>query len=321
MISVIVTTYNQEKTIARALDSVLRQQCHLPVEIIVGEDGSTDRTREICETYAARYPQIRLLRNGHNKGIVDNYIDCVMACQGDYIADCAGDDFWVDDQKLEKAARLMEADSTITLVHTAWHYYDEKTQSHRASPPQPFPAPLTDGRRMVEAIITQTRMPVIHLCTALYRTETFRREYQKNTEVFVREGCEDLPIAFLLAQAGTVAYLPDVTLYYSQGEETISASKDERKLFAFYKNVTMQSYWLSKKYHLESDNINMFFKRRVFALLMHAFRAGDAQLCDEAIGCQKRWAVNSNLSIRTIRFVMRHQRLWRLALHLREYLR
>ena len=56
MISVVVVTYNQEKTIARTLDSILCQRCHLPIEIVIGEDASTDNTRAICEDYAKRYP-------------------------------------------------------------------------------------------------------------------------------------------------------------------------------------------------------------------------------------------------------------------------
>ena len=321
MISVIVTTYNQEKTIGRALDSVLCQRCHLPVEIIIGEDCSTDHTREICQEYATRYPQIRLFCNDHNKGIVDNYFDCLLACRGDYIADCAGDDFWTDDQKLEKASRLMEADNSITLVHTGWHYYDEETKKESASPPQPFPALLTDGEQMLEAILTQTHMPIIHLCTALYRADTIRRAYEKNTDLFRKGGCEDLPIAFHLAHAGNIAYLPDSTLCYSQGEETISASKDERKLFAFYEKVTEQSFWLSNEYNIKSDITKVFFQRRVFALLMHAFRAYDIRLCHEAIECQKRWAVKSTNSIRMIRLMMQCRPLWRLLLHLRKNLR
>ena len=46
-ISVIVATYNQEDTIARTLDSILMQRCHLPIEIVVGEDCSTDSTRTV----------------------------------------------------------------------------------------------------------------------------------------------------------------------------------------------------------------------------------------------------------------------------------
>ena len=67
MISVIVATYNQETTIARTLDAILRQQCHLPIEIVIGEDCSTDLTPQICDDYAQRYPsQIRVIHNAHN---------------------------------------------------------------------------------------------------------------------------------------------------------------------------------------------------------------------------------------------------------------
>ena len=61
-ISVLVTAYNHEKYIAQALDSVLMQQVNCDVEIVVGEDASTDRTREIILDYERRYPgRIRVL--------------------------------------------------------------------------------------------------------------------------------------------------------------------------------------------------------------------------------------------------------------------
>ena len=97
MISVIVVTYNQENTIARTLDSILKQKDVQDLEIIIGEDHSSDNTRQICEMYALKYPSIiRLFSNSENKGIVRNYFDCLKECRGNYIADCAGDDFCID---------------------------------------------------------------------------------------------------------------------------------------------------------------------------------------------------------------------------------
>ena len=79
MISVIVCTFNQEDTISRTLDSILCQKCHVPFEIIIGEDCSTDGTLAICKTYQQKYPDIiRILANNPNKGIVDNYYDCLL---------------------------------------------------------------------------------------------------------------------------------------------------------------------------------------------------------------------------------------------------
>ena len=83
MISVVVVTYNQAGTIGRTLNSILMQRCHVPFEIVIGEDCSTDNTRDICQIYAKQYPNIiHLICNERNKGIVDNYYDCLLACRG-----------------------------------------------------------------------------------------------------------------------------------------------------------------------------------------------------------------------------------------------
>ncbi len=123
-ISVIVVTYNQEDTIGRTLDSILMQQCHVPYEIVIGEDCSTDNTLAVCRQYAEQHPDIiRILANQVNKGVINNYFDCMLQCRGEYIADCAGDDFWSDPQKLEKEVLVLESDPSVTLVHTAWNNY------------------------------------------------------------------------------------------------------------------------------------------------------------------------------------------------------
>lgn len=81
-ISVIILTYNQQHTIAQAIESVLAQDTsEYRVEIVIGDDGSTDATREICSGYAARYPErIRLMPEAPNKGVVRNYFDTLEAC-------------------------------------------------------------------------------------------------------------------------------------------------------------------------------------------------------------------------------------------------
>ena len=155
MISVVVVTYNQAETIGRTLDSVLMQQCHVPFEIVIGEDCSTDDTRAICQDYAEKHPDIiRLVCNERNKGLVDNYFDCLLACRGKYIADCAGDDFWIDPQKLEKEVTVMEKHPEVTMVITNWQYYNEQTRVTAPSRQRQH-APITPGKDLLQAIITQ----------------------------------------------------------------------------------------------------------------------------------------------------------------------
>lgn len=321
IVSVIVTTYNQEDTIGRALDSVLCQRCHLPFEIVIGEDCSTDHTRQICQEYAERYPQqIRLICNEHNKGLLDNYFDCLLACRGKYIADCAGDDCWVDEQKLEKEVRIMEEHPEVTLVHTAWRYYNEQTHAVTSPLQQPFTTSMTNGKEMLEAIITQTRTPVIQLCTSLYRAETILKEYHANPFLFRNKdfGCEDLQIAFLMAYNGVVAYLPDVTLHYSIGHESVSTSADEKKQFRFVRRVTSLSHYLSETYHIKSPAIERYFSYRIFALAMHAFRTYSPLLRQEVLECEQVWNAHRERRTSLVLSVTRHKTLWKTALLIRD---
>lgn len=321
MISVIVATYNQEKTIARTLDSILRQKCHLPFEIVIGEDCSTDGTADICKDYAQRYPEkIRLISNPQNKGLVDNYFDCLLTCKGELIADCAGDDFWVNDQKLEKALQMMEIDNGITLVHTAWKSYNERTKTASDSPQQPFPAPITEGKTMLEAILTQTSMPVIQLCTSLYRADIIKEAYHAYPSLFRGSDivCEDLQVCFFAAMKGKIAYLPEVTLHYSQGKDSVSAPKDIRKQFDFFKKATSQSHMIAETFGISSETTAYFFCQRTFAMLMYAFRAHDVQMRNEAINYQKQWEAKDNIAIRMIKAITACKPVWAWTLALRQ---
>ena len=322
MISVIVVTYNQEQTIGRTLDSILEQECHVPVEIVIGEDGSTDGTLAVCQTFAERFPdRIRILSNKVNKGIVDNYFDCLLACKGEYIADCAGDDFWIDPHKLEKELQVMESDEKVTLVHTAWNYYDELTGvATKANTPYHYEY-KTDGKKLLTSIITQTRFPVIHLCTSLYRRDTIIRAYEKDVSHFRNKdfGCEDLSISCALAHAGTIVYLPEVTLNYSINHVSVSNAEDEEKLFNFVKKVTTLSYSLTEKYNIERQlpSVASYFSYRIFALAMHAFRAHNKTLRDEVKQLRVQWNARPTMAYRIVQAVMSNNLTWKIALGVR----
>lgn len=316
MISVVVVTYNQAATIGRTLDSILMQQCHVPFEIVIGEDCSTDDTRAICQNYAEKHPDIiRLVCNERNKGIVDNYYDCLLACRGKYIADCAGDDFWIDSQKLEKEVKVMENHPEVTMVITNWQYYNEQTRETTPSRQQQY-APITHGKDLLRAIITQQNMSVFHLCTALYRTDIFRNAYEEDTDLFRNKTyvSEDMQVAFTMALNGDIAYLPDVTLNYSLGSGSVSNVKDSEKAFRFVQRSTELICYLANKHHLDIQN---FMTQRIFELGMHAFRSHQPKLYEETWTCEKKWQVRRSIKNTFLFAVMRHDGLWRAGLCLR----
>ena len=119
-ISVGVITYKQETTIGQTLDSILAQKGDYELEIVVGEDCSPDGTYAICADYAKRYPSVvKLLPNTKNLGIMANFARVMKACTGEYIGICAGDDYWCDEQKLQKQLDYFKEHKDVGVVSTS----------------------------------------------------------------------------------------------------------------------------------------------------------------------------------------------------------
>ncbi|MFN0083236.1 MAG: glycosyltransferase family 2 protein [Ferruginibacter sp.] len=118
-VSVCVITYNQEKFIAKTLDSILQQKTNFKFEIVVGEDFSSDKTRSIVQSYINRYPEIvRFNGATKNLGIIPNLIFTLNNCKGEYIAICDGDDYWLGTQKLQMQFDTLELNHQFCMcVH------------------------------------------------------------------------------------------------------------------------------------------------------------------------------------------------------------
>lgn len=110
-VCVCMVAYNQTLFIEDAIKGVLMQEADFEIQLVIGEDCSTDNTRQICEHYAKQYPnKIQLLESTKNHGIHKNVFRTIKACQDStYIAFCEGDDVWVDKHKLRYQVNLLEA--------------------------------------------------------------------------------------------------------------------------------------------------------------------------------------------------------------------
>jgi len=103
-ISVIVPTYNHESYIQECINSVLNQKGNFNLEIIVGNDNSSDSTQEII----SQFDKLKILNHSKNLGLHNNLKECVKHCTGDYIAICEGDDYWTSPWRLYTLLEFME---------------------------------------------------------------------------------------------------------------------------------------------------------------------------------------------------------------------
>lgn len=125
-VSVFVITYNQKDFIREAIDSILMQD-YPNLEIVVGDDGSTDGAQEVLLGYKEKNPGIfKLILSPNNEGITANCNKILKECTGEYIAWLGGDDIWLPG-KLLKQVSLMDKNPDASLCVSKVEWFDSKT--------------------------------------------------------------------------------------------------------------------------------------------------------------------------------------------------
>ena len=124
-LSVFVVTYNQEQYIRQCLDSIVMQKVNFDYEVIIGEDCSTDGTGAVCDEFAnrvksqeSRVKNFEVYHHSNNVGLLKNWEFVMNKCQGEYIALIEGDDYWIDENKLQRQVDWLDAHPDYTLTFT-----------------------------------------------------------------------------------------------------------------------------------------------------------------------------------------------------------
>ncbi len=119
-VSVLMPSYNHELYIAQAIDSFLAQECNFNIELLIGDDRSTDNTLSVAKEYSLKYPhKIKLIAHSENQGLLKNYQSLINIAQGEYFAVLESDDYWTDPKKLQKQVDSLDVNpSCIFYIRT-----------------------------------------------------------------------------------------------------------------------------------------------------------------------------------------------------------
>lgn len=285
LVSVIVVTYNQESSISRALSSIVSQRCDFPFEIVIGDDGSTDSTRHVCEDFAMRYPEIvRLMPKASNKGVVDNYFDCLDSCRGEFVADCAGDDYWPDEHRLSQQTDYLRRNPECVAVMSDWEII--RGGIAELSSRIPAYAPFThnvSGRSMMKLVLGSVDV-FPHLSAMMFRRGVLEPLLSDNQVHLVRNKhwkCEDLPILAALSAKGDFGYLPLRASAYEMNLASVSNSPSPVKQFDFYIGPARAVAALSNAYRVDAAEIRRGLDERIKYLASMLWQAPSSQRLNE----------------------------------------
>lgn len=262
LVSICIQTYNHANFIAECLEGILNQDCNFHFEILLGEDDSTDGTREICIEYANKYPdKIRLFLHSRSNVIYIhgkptgrfNFLYNLSNAKGKYIALCDGDDIWISKNKLQIQVDFLEKNSSFAMSFHNVNWTDPKgqfinTHSEMSS--------IIDGRKKFtfQNVVDRWFMPTSSI--------VFRKSLlpQINDKIFTEVASGDILISAIISSKGSIYYHDEILGNYRRHIGGVSTSHRGFFLLSiqFDLLVKLDSY-------LSSNSLNKSIKKGIRA--------------------------------------------------------
>jgi len=273
LVSVCIQTYQHASFITQTIESVLMQKTDFPVEILLGEDESTDGTREICLEFADKYPdKIRLFLNERKNVIyIDgqptgrwNFMNNLKQAKGKYIALLPGDDYWTSPDKLQRQVEFLEKNTNYSLCFHDVYIHAE------GQIPLRFPDITGKTRFILTDLFDHWFIPT---CSAVFRNKISFPSW------FTDVASGDIALLFLAAEQGDFHYMHEALGTYRRHPGGIS------RTHIYYKKVID----MTRLYHY----IDLYFEKEYREFANSAIKADIekyvvAQRVDE-IRKQRQW--------------------------------
>jgi glycosyltransferase involved in cell wall biosynthesis len=257
LVSIMMITYNHAPFIGQAIEGVLQQKTSFSFELVIGEDCSTDGTREIVFEYKKKYPDIiRVIASDTNVGMIKNGLRTMNACRGKYMAFCEGDDYWQSLHKLQIQADYLENHPECGMVFSDCDVYDNRSKKLIRN------VRYSSGYQSLEKFSIEQilgnekikRWP--WTCTAMIRRDLSEQVIERDTYLHQREQflLGDVQLWAELALISEVVYIPECLATYRVVNESATHNADPRKVLLFWISLSEMELYLCDKHKL-SENI------------------------------------------------------------------
>lgn len=260
VVSVCIVTYQHVHFIARAVEGALMQRTDFPFEILIGEDESTDGTRELCLDFQRRHPdRIKvLLHSRRDVVLIDglprggfNLRTTTAAAKGEFVALCEGDDFWTDPEKLQRQVDFLRAHQDCTGC-----FHDSTTVDIEGNVITPSYY-QTDKTTFSQREVIGELMSAYPTCSLMYR----RTGFHPLPDWFLRRPC-DLYIDIHLTRNGLLGFINRNMAAYRKHDGGIWTGQRKARqvveLIIRYKLLLADSYFLEHHRELLLQKIAEF---------------------------------------------------------------
>ena len=273
LLSVFTITYNHAPFIRQCIEGVLMQKTDFPFEFVIGEDCSTDGTREIVLDYAKKNPEIiRVITSESNVGMSENAKRTGRACQGKFVALCDGDDYWTDPYKLQKQVDFLESHPDYSMCcHASKIIFEDSEQQAEV-----VRLADTDTTFTIDDFLAPTGKNFIRTESVVCNVELVREVPEEFQNMIVG----DYPMFLLMAYHGNIRYLDQVMSVYRKHGGGIWSSKTTNA--EFQEKYCLSIVQMHKRFdeysgYVYHDKIQKRLAYSYYALIENSFNYNKAQ--------------------------------------------
>lgn len=272
-VTVAMITYNHQDYVQEAIESVMMQKCNFEYQLIINDDYSTDKTREIIEKLHAKYPdKIIPVYQNQNKGMIKNFLENANICinKSEYVATLEGDDYWTDPFKLQKQVDFLEKNKDYSFC------FGKVKVLHQDGSKYPFIPDYSSSKLTPKNLLKEN---FIHTTTVMYRSKILKNVIDNLSEEFFSLNLLDWPLYILCAELGHFGFIDNVLGNYRIHPNGVwsgsSKLKKHMNILDFYKVINKHTNF---KY-------NAIIKDQIF-LYGNAVKTGNFEIytCDFLLG-------------------------------------
>lgn len=218
-VSVVLLTYNHERYIREALESIAAQKTDFAIELLISEDHSTDGTRDEIARFLAGYKgEVRLFYSEANQHAAIVATRALRAARGKYVAYLDGDDYWSSDVKLQRQVDFLEAHPDCVLCHHDVGRVDESGELLRILP----------GLQRRASIDDLIQGNFIHSCSAMVR----RSAIEDIPDWMDALPIIDWPLYLLATEHGSVGWVEGTLAHYRVHAGSVWSTASETRQWA-----------------------------------------------------------------------------------------
>lgn len=231
LVSISCITYNHEPYIMQTLDGFLMQKTRFPFEVLIHDDASTDRTADIIREYEKKFPKIikpiYQKENQYSKGnraILASFV--YPRAKGKYIALCEGDDYWIDENKLQKQVDFMEQNPDVGLTYSKVKMLNNKQNE--------FFSVWGKEKNCFAELIQENQIPTLSVCMRKDILLQYIKDVAPGTKNWLMG---DYPMWLYFIHVSKVKFFDEITGVYRTLENSASHSTNVLKQINFLKST------------------------------------------------------------------------------------